>query len=173
MTGRRFDQLSDRQAECLRLLGRGLSAKNIAGELDLSYETVNAHLKAARRVLGVGRSLDAARLLLDAEGRESVGNHGMGMAAPADDPAIRGIHTPTVEAGEASRHELRDARTPFLAEPALRPPRPWGRRLDDLSYARRSLTIVMAMVACAIVVAGLAAIAASLQKILWSMNVGH
>ena len=173
MTGRRFDQLSERQAECLRLLGRGLSAKNIAGQLDLSYETVNAHLKAARRVLGVGRSLDAARLLLDSEGRESVGNHGMGMAAQGHDPATPACQTPTVEAGGASPHELRDARSPFLADPALRSPHPGRRRLDDLSYARRTLTIAIAMVACAIVVAGLAAIAASLQKILWSMNIGH
>lgn len=62
--------LNDRQKQCLRLVYENLEAKEIAQRLSLSPHTVNEHLRDARRILGVSRSLQAARLLADAEGHE-------------------------------------------------------------------------------------------------------
>lgn len=59
--------LNDRQKQCLRLVYGNLEAKEIALELSLSPHTVNEHLRDARRILGVSRSMQAARLLNDAE----------------------------------------------------------------------------------------------------------
>ncbi len=62
--------LNDRQKQCLRLVYGNLEAKEIALELSLSPHTVNEHLRDARRILGVSRSMQAARLLHDAESPE-------------------------------------------------------------------------------------------------------
>lgn len=173
----RFEDLSERQSECLRLLGRGLNAKQIAGELDLSYETVNAHLKAARRILGVGRSLDAARLLLEAkrDGGESVGTHPM-VIAPHDlrPPGTSHQGVPVGFTTDQGQSELREARMPFFVDDRVRTdPQVGRRRFDDITPARRMLIILVAMMGCVVTVAGLAAIAGSLQTILWSVTSEH
>ncbi|MGA1799308.1 LuxR C-terminal-related transcriptional regulator [Sphingomonas sp. 4RDLI-65] len=62
--------LNDRQKQCLRLVYANLEAKEIAIELGLSPHTVNEHLRDARRILGVSRSMQAARLLNEAEDPE-------------------------------------------------------------------------------------------------------
>jgi DNA-binding CsgD family transcriptional regulator len=63
-----INDLSERQKQCLRHLYQNLSVKEIALELGLSPHTVNEHLRQARRTLGVSRSMQAARLLVRAEG---------------------------------------------------------------------------------------------------------
>lgn len=66
---RPFDpaSLTERQKQCLRLLHATLSIKEIARRLDLSPHTVTEHLRDARNIAGVDRSIDAARLLAAAE----------------------------------------------------------------------------------------------------------
>lgn len=61
-------QLSEREKQCLRLLYENHSVKEIALELGLSPHTVNEHLRQTRRALEVSRSMQAARLLANAEG---------------------------------------------------------------------------------------------------------
>ena len=56
-------KLTDRQKDCLRLVLTGRSAKEIGLELGLSGFTVENHLKAARKTLGVSDSGEAARRL--------------------------------------------------------------------------------------------------------------
>ena len=51
--------LTPRQAEILGLLERGLSTKQIAGELHLSPETVKNHVRHLLRALGVNSRLEA------------------------------------------------------------------------------------------------------------------
>lgn len=63
-----LDRLSERQRECLRLVHANLEAKEIAIALGLSPHTVNEHLRDARRLLGVARSMEAARMLAAHEG---------------------------------------------------------------------------------------------------------
>ena len=51
--------LTPRQAEILRLLARGHSTRQIAGELHLSLETVRNHIRHLMRALGVHSRLEA------------------------------------------------------------------------------------------------------------------
>ncbi len=54
--------LTPRQAEVLRLLERGLSTHQIAGELHLSVETVRNHIRAILRALGAHSRLEAVAM---------------------------------------------------------------------------------------------------------------
>jgi two-component system nitrate/nitrite response regulator NarL len=60
----RADALTDRQADVLRLLARGLSNKEIGRELLVSERTVKAHMTAVFKSLGVvnrAQAVEAAR----------------------------------------------------------------------------------------------------------------
>jgi DNA-binding CsgD family transcriptional regulator len=61
------EQLTQRQKDCLRRAGRGLTYKEIAVELSIAPETVRVHLKAAMQTLGVSDRRQAARMLAEAE----------------------------------------------------------------------------------------------------------
>ncbi|WP_416235182.1 response regulator transcription factor [Nitrospirillum sp. BR 11163] len=52
--------LTPREAECLRLLARGESSKQIAHTLGLSSRSVDAYLGRARKKLGARNSTHAA-----------------------------------------------------------------------------------------------------------------
>lgn len=67
MSYRRFDMLSERQKQCLRLYYANLEIKEIAARLSLSPNTVKEHLRDARRLLCVSRSMQAARIFVDHE----------------------------------------------------------------------------------------------------------
>lgn len=67
MTGTVTD-LTEGQRACLRLYYRQYSAKEIARELNIAPSTVHQRLTASRKILGVARSMEAARILVDAEG---------------------------------------------------------------------------------------------------------
>lgn len=62
-----IQKLTGREKECLRLLLHPMRAKEIARSTGLSINTVNEHLKSARRKLGTSDSLSAAQLLRAAE----------------------------------------------------------------------------------------------------------
>ena len=66
------DALTAKEKDALRLLLRGHDAKSSARELGLSVHTVNERLRDARRKLGVTSSREAARLLLAAEGPDTL-----------------------------------------------------------------------------------------------------
>lgn len=55
------DSLKPRERECLTGVLGLLTIPEIAGELNLSHHTVEAHLKSARRKLGATSSMQAAR----------------------------------------------------------------------------------------------------------------
>jgi hypothetical protein len=61
----RFARLSPRQIDCLRLLPVTGSSKGIAEALRITPGTVDQHLKAARRMLGVSDSWTASKLILE------------------------------------------------------------------------------------------------------------
>lgn len=63
-----YDRLSERQKQCLRLFHANFEIKEIGLELALSPNTVKKYLGEARGILGVSRSAQAARLLVDYEG---------------------------------------------------------------------------------------------------------
>ena len=53
-------RLTPREQEVLELVGRGLSERQIASSLGLSYETARSYVKAVRRKLGSNNRLAAA-----------------------------------------------------------------------------------------------------------------
>lgn len=63
-----LDDLSETQKDSLRLVYRGYNAKEIARRHGVHPATVHQRLTAARRTLGVARSMEAARMLAEAEG---------------------------------------------------------------------------------------------------------
>jgi DNA-binding CsgD family transcriptional regulator len=65
---RSVDDLSETQKDSLRLVYRGYNAKEIARMHGVHPATVHQRLTAARRTLGVARSMEAARMLAEAEG---------------------------------------------------------------------------------------------------------
>lgn len=56
--------LSERQRQCLELVGRGLSSKEIARELGVSPSTVDNHIQYALTKLGLATRKDAVRLMV-------------------------------------------------------------------------------------------------------------
>ena len=54
--------LTPRQAEVLELLERGLSTKQIAGQLHLSTETVRNHIRHLLRAVGAHSRLEAVAI---------------------------------------------------------------------------------------------------------------
>lgn len=67
-----IDELTEGQKECLRLFYARYDAKEIARRLDIAPATVHQRLTAARKKLGVAKSMEAARLLVQAEDSASV-----------------------------------------------------------------------------------------------------
>jgi DNA-binding CsgD family transcriptional regulator len=56
-------RLTPKETACLRLVARGLSSKEIAGELGIAKTSVDTYCNRARGKLGVGGRQEAARLL--------------------------------------------------------------------------------------------------------------
>jgi DNA-binding CsgD family transcriptional regulator len=77
-----IDRLTAREKETLRLLFAGHDAKSIARHLSLSVHTVNERLRDARRKLNVSSSREAARLLAEREGPNSLGDNRIGVGGP-------------------------------------------------------------------------------------------
>lgn len=61
-------QLTAGQRDCLRLVYRHMTSKDIARALDISPHTVDMRLRTAMRTLAVASRIDAARLLVESEG---------------------------------------------------------------------------------------------------------
>ena len=68
-----IDELSDLEKEVLRLFLVSSDQKDLARRIGRSPATVEQRLARARRKLGVARSLDAALLLAEHEGRTAYG----------------------------------------------------------------------------------------------------
>ena len=57
--------MTDREAEVLRLVARGLTNRQVAAELVVSERTVHAHLRSAYRKLGLSSRSAATRYVLE------------------------------------------------------------------------------------------------------------
>jgi len=61
-------RLSDGQRQCLRMVLRHMSSKEIARALDISPHTVDQRLRLAMTIVGASNRIEAARRLAAAEG---------------------------------------------------------------------------------------------------------
>jgi len=84
-----IDELSDLEKEVLRLFLVSSDQKDLARRIGRSPATVEQRLARARRKLGVTRSLDAALLLAEHEGRGAYGTaiYGDSLHREPDKPA--------------------------------------------------------------------------------------
>src|SRR3954464_1313420 len=101
MDRNRIARLTEQQRTCLRFVYAHMTSKEIAPRLGIEPGSVDQHIKAAMRVLGVGDRRTAARILAEHEGK-----NGAAAAQPlvyqpqslafAGDPATFG---PPIESG--------------------------------------------------------------------------
>jgi DNA-binding CsgD family transcriptional regulator len=96
-----LDALTEKEKQTLRLIVRGHDAKSVAITLGLSVHTINERLRDARRKLAVSSSREAARLLLDAEAPENLGDTRIGDDAPSAANDVG--QAPVIGAGTAHR----------------------------------------------------------------------
>lgn len=75
-------QLTPREAQCLRLLARGLDSAMVASRLDIRPATLNRHLLTARRKLGVHTTMQAVVKFIQ---------------PPTDPPAERSLEVSALE----------------------------------------------------------------------------
>lgn len=67
MDSDRLERLTEQQRVCLRLVYAHMTSKEIAPQLGIEPGSVDQHIKAAMRILGVGDRRAAARMLAEYE----------------------------------------------------------------------------------------------------------
>jgi DNA-binding CsgD family transcriptional regulator len=77
-------RLTDGQRDCLRLVYKHMTSKDIARELGVSPHTVDMRLRTAMRVLAVASRIDAARLLIASEALHGGASDGAMLGLPSD-----------------------------------------------------------------------------------------
>jgi DNA-binding CsgD family transcriptional regulator len=128
-----IEQLTARERDCLRLVGRGMSSKEIALALGLSPLTVDGYLKEAVRTLGVSGRREAARVLASHEE--------VSPSAAAQPPQNLGAEPPDLAETVLSEVPLPPKRSE--AEPRFRVPfLRQGKQLNDLDPLSRLIWII-------------------------------
>lgn len=121
-------RLTDRQRECLRLVGQLKKTEQIAGELGIAPSTVNTHIERAVALLGAANRRDAARMVLVSDTRPE--------KSPTEIDRLPETPPPS---------------------PTLPPPDALGRRRNDLTWGQRLGLALLALVLMCIGLAGLGA----------------
>ncbi|WP_157801215.1 helix-turn-helix transcriptional regulator [Sphingobium sp. LB126] len=142
-------RLTDKQKECLRLVAQNLNTKQIARRIGKSDHAVDQRIRQALRALGVADRFEAARILAEAEGRQTYQPliYQTDGLAPAPEMAISGGQ----EASAA------DPMPPHGKTPRFPP---LGGRDNDLDAVQRiklilSLALMIGGTIAALVAAGL------------------
>lgn len=93
--GRRaLERLTERQKECLRLVARGYTSKEIGRQVGISPATVDNHVRAALDTLQVENRAEAARLLVAAEASQPLTSQPQPLAEIPSDAAVHGASGP-------------------------------------------------------------------------------
>lgn len=129
-----MDKLSERQKQCLALVARGHTSKEIGRILDLSPSTIDNHLSIVLERLGVNSRMAAARLLIN-------GNNDIELSRITTDEVdaqrIHVTHQNEYMGGPA------DSRSPLIHSLFSIPP--LGGRGNNLSHRRRYYHLVQIM----------------------------
>lgn len=125
-------QLTDGQRDCLRLVYRHMTSKDIARALDISPHTVDMRLRTAMKTLAVASRIDAARVLVDAEGQSDV-YQSLIYQSPdvADDADTVTMAAPVSTNDQTADQQILPRFSPVHEPPAGGPPRPAGASFDD------------------------------------------
>lgn len=182
MEERRFERLTQKQCDCLRLIGEGHSGKRAAQLLGISPYAVKERLRAARKTLDIDDSWVAARQYLEWEAHNA-SDERVGSISEAYPCGVEGAETLALEGirpsspgrgdvhGQAAVVEVKEGRAAYLIDldrdrssiwTALFPPA--GRRPNDLSMSNRIALIAAEVAILAICISALigAIVAASM-----------
>lgn len=85
MSKDRIARLTEQQRACLRMVYAHLTSKEIAPRLGIEPGSVDQHIKAAMRTLGVGERRTAARMLAEYEAGRALGEP---PTAAAEEPLL-------------------------------------------------------------------------------------
>ena len=134
MDEQKIERLTDRQKDCLRLVARGFTSKEIGRLLDLSPSTVDNHITMAVQLLGAPSRGAAARALAGLE---------VGQYLPSQPPELAedsnsALNSPKVEATAQASFGQR-----LFALP------PMGGKKNDLDGTSRTLRILQVAVLAA------------------------
>ena len=123
----RVARLSAGQLDCLRLVDRHLSSKEIAAELGISPHTVDQRIRQSLAILGVERRAQAARIVADYSGPYQRLIH-QSPYIPAEpqtghpEAAVGNQIRHADRAGEAGRPGFNTEQRPASFWPSLHPP---------------------------------------------------
>ncbi len=132
-------RLTDRQKDCLRLVARGFTSKEIGRLLELSPSTVDNHVTAAVQQLGAANRGAAARALADLE---------LGQKLPSQPQHLAQSRQTAILATETGGTNWSRNALQLLAPP------PVGGKHNDLDGTSRTLRILqVAVLATASVIA--------------------
>lgn len=125
--------LTDGQRDCLRLVYRHMTSKDIARVLGVSPHTVDMRLRTAMRTLSVGSRIEAAQLLIqeDAangtnafglpEGYQPLIYHAPDVAPEAETPNL--VSPASSRSDDSAHHNHLSSFSPDVGLPASGPPR--------------------------------------------------
>ena len=163
----RITELTDRQKDCLRLVLTGLGSKAIAMKLSIGPGTVDQHIKAATRTLGVSQRIVAAQMLAAAETASPPPQILDSQPARLEKPheqrsldviggegrPLEEVRTDRVERAQAA-DEGRPAAIPIMGSPGL--PIPTTERpINDLNAWQRLLWILVIAAGASLLALGL------------------
>ena len=173
MGGEAFDRLSEGQKACLRLVYDHHEIKEISRALGIAPDTVKQRLQGARRLLGVSRSIDAARLLAEHEAADAP--YPPRVYPPGDIPEPADLLPPDPVDRESqpaptTEHRVRESLAVY--EPPLLPLRRgfgWpfptvGRRANDLSLLAIILWVCLGAIVMGIIALGLTMVGITAQE---------
>ena len=153
----RFAKITEAQRICLRLVLEHCETKEIALRLGISPTAVVERLRLARQILGVSRSMDAARVLAEVEGQTS--KRLVDMPIVVEREAFPAPLLPASEAGmkESSAVGVREEQAAYIVAPAD-PEHPLALRIPFIGGVRDDLSPWKVILCC--VLAGALSIAA-------------
>ena len=149
MDEQKIARLTDRQKDCLRLVGQGFTSKEIGRLLDLSPSTVDNHITGAVQAMDAPNRGAAARALLSVETRQNLPRQSQDIAQPPEFPnssAEREVESNATYSGT------------LLSLP------PVGGKRNDLDGTSRSLRILQVAVVAATVAIALTIMVAGLFR---------
>ncbi len=149
MDDKQLQGLTDRQKDCLRLVGKGFTSKEIGRVLSLSPSTVDNHVNGAIQAMQAPNRGTAARALTDFE---------LGQKLPRQSGELAELAVLREQSAQPETEEIAPKGGSFLSLP------PVGGRRNDLDGASRSLRILQVAAVAAVVSVALVILVAGLFR---------
>ena len=147
VNGEKLARLTEREKVCLRQWLQHKSAKEIAPDLGISHHAVEKRLKMARTKLGAATSLEAARMLREAEG------YGQTVAQAPDLPThalpVQTVFTRPVIFGAVAMSLIGAAVFALVMQPTAETSAPTETALLAREYDEQLNSVLTAMIASA------------------------